>query len=178
MSQADRAPTARVFFALWPDPTVRSALHRRGQALHRELGGKLTRADSIHLTLLFLGSVPEASLPSLQHAAGRVRFAPFSMTIDTARCWKHNDIAWVGPSRMPAALPDLVGRLEGEAAQAGFGFDRGPYAAHVTLVRKAKCRAVDIGPFAIEWTVSEFVLLRSQLDAAGSRYSVIGRWAA
>jgi 2'-5' RNA ligase len=178
MSGADRPPNARVFFALWPDPAVRSALHRHGQALHRELGGKLTRADSIHLTLVFVGDVPEASVTALHRVADRVRFLPFSMTIDTVRCWRHNDIAWAGPSRMPGALPDLVTQLEGGAAEAGFAFERRPYAAHVTLVRKAKCRAVDIGPVAVEWPVREFVLVRSQLDAAGSRYSVIGHWIA
>src|SRR5512134_1178233 len=105
---AQRPPSARVFFALWPDPPVRAALYRHGQALHREVGGKLTRADSVHLTLLFLGNVPEASVPALLGAAEGVRFAPFAMRIDTAKCWRHNDIAWVGPSAVPPPLADLV----------------------------------------------------------------------
>ena len=107
-----------------------------------------------------------------------MRFTRFSMTIDTSKCWRHNSIAWVGPSRVPVELLDLVGQLEGAASGAGFQFERRPYAAHITLVRKARCQPTGIDPPRVEWPVSEFVLVRSRLDAAGSRYSVIGRWGA
>jgi 2'-5' RNA ligase len=177
-SGSGREATVRVFFALWPDARVRAALHTHGWALHRELGGKLTRADSVHLTLLFLGNIPEGRLPPVIRLADDVRFQPFDMTIDTVRCWRHNRIAWAGPSRMPASLTDLVRQLEVAAREAGFAWDERPYAAHVTLVRKARCRPVDIGPVAVQWPVREFVLVRSQVDSTGSRYSVIGRWAA
>jgi 2'-5' RNA ligase len=171
-----REASARVFFALWPDTAVRDALYRHGQALHRALGGKLTRPDSVHLTLLFLGDVAQSRLAALHRIGEVVRFAPFSMQIDTAQCWRHNDIAWVGPRRMPPELPQLVGQLEVTASEAGFAFDRRPYAAHVTLVRKAKCRRLDLAPIDVQWPVSEFVLVRSRLQPEGSRYEVIGRW--
>jgi 2'-5' RNA ligase len=177
-SSGQHGAAARVFFALWPAPAVRSALFRYGQALHGELGGRLTAEASVHMTLLFLGGVPEAALGSLQEAAGRVRFAPFSMTIDTAKCWRHNSIAWAGPSAMPAALRDLAGQLSAAASAAGFATEDRPFAAHVTLVRKARCRPLDLQPIGVEWPVSEFVLVRSRLGAEGSRYDVIARWSA
>ena len=175
-SDRERAATARVFFALWPDQTVQAALHRYGQALHRTLGGKLTRADSVHLTLLFLGTVPESSLAAVHRIGDGVRFSPFSIQVDMAKCWHHNDIAWVGPSRMPAPLPAIVEQLRAGASAAGFEVESRPYAAHVTLVRKARCQPLDIGPIAVEWSASEFVLVRSRLHPAGSRYEVIARW--
>ena len=172
------AATARVFFALWPDPDVQAALHRYGGLLHRELGGRLTRADSVHLTLLFLGDVAQSQLPAVAALGDRLRLAPFSMTIDTARCWRHNEIAWVGPGDTPAALSALADQLQTAAASAGFPVERRPYAAHVTLVRKVRCRPLELAPPGIEWPVREFVLVRSQLHPDGSRYSVIGRWSA
>jgi 2'-5' RNA ligase len=175
---AQREATARVFFALWPDSAVRDALYRQGQALHRALGGRLTRADSVHLTLLFLGNVAESRLSALHRIAESVSFAPFSMRIDTAKCWRHNDIAWAGPSQVPSELAQLVALLEERAAEAGFALDRRPHAAHVTLLRTAKCRRFDVEPIDVEWPVSEFVLVRSRLHPEGSRYEVIGRWAA
>jgi 2'-5' RNA ligase len=169
---------ARVFFALWPVPAVRSALFRYGQALQGEVGGRLTREDSVHMTLLFLGGVPEAALGSLHEAARQVRFAPFSMTIDTAKCWRHNGIAWVGPSAVPDALGELARQLSAAAGAAGFITEDRPFAAHVTLVRKARCRPLEVQPIRVEWPVSEFVLVRSRLGAAGSRYEVIAQWSA
>lgn len=169
---------ARVFFALWPDAAVREALARHGRALQRELGGKLTPADAVHMTLLFLGNVAENRLPALQAAPAAVRFAPHAMRIDTAQCWRHNRIAWVGPRETPALLAELVARLEARVAEAGFAFDRRSFAAHVTLLRKAHCRAFDVPMPAVDWRVEDFVLVRSQLHQEGSRYSVIGRWGA
>jgi 2'-5' RNA ligase len=175
-TEAARAPaTARVFFALWPDAAVRRELARRGERMHRLLGGKPTRAESIHMTLLFLGDVPAARVELLQRIGGRIAFEPFALEVDQASCWKHNKVAWVGPSQMPPALPRLVADLESSLGSEGFAFDRRPFAAHITLVRKAHCVPLPaLSPVA--WPVAEFVLVRSELDSEGSRYSVIGRW--
>jgi 2'-5' RNA ligase len=177
-ADGDRRAKARVFFALWPDSAVQAALYRHGQHMHRALGGKLTRADSVHLTLLFLGDVEAGRLPAVQAIGAAVRFAPFSMTVDTARCWRHNDIGWVGPSRIPGELHDLVGQLQSGASAAGFELDPRPHAAHITLLRKARCRPLDLEALEVEWQVDGFVLVRSQLHPDGSRYTVMERWPA
>jgi 2'-5' RNA ligase len=178
MSQTEpaRAPaTARVFFALWPDDAVRRELARRGERMHRLLGGKPTRAESIHMTLLFLGDVPAARVDSLRAVGDRITFEPFALEVDQAQCWKHNKVAWVGPSQMPAALAGLVASLEAAVGNEGFAFDRRPFAAHITLARKAHCVPLPaLSP--LTWPVADFVLVRSELNSEGSRYEVIGRW--
>lgn len=169
--------SARVFFALWPDEAVRRALHGAASALHRVLSGRATRAPSIHMTLLFLGDVEEPRLEALHDCAGGLEVESFSMSLDRAACWRHNRIAWVGPTVTPPALEDFVTRLRAAVAQAGFVFDRKAFAPHVTLVRNATCRPMDEAIAPIEWAVSGFVLVRSRLDASGSRYETIGSWA-
>jgi 2'-5' RNA ligase len=175
-TEPPRAPaTARVFFALWPDDKVRRELARRGERMHRLLGGKPTRAESIHMTLLFLGDVPAARVELLRGVGDRITFEPFALEVDQVHCWKHNKVAWVGPSQMPPALSRLVAGLEAALAGEGFAFDRRPFAAHITLVRKAHCVPLPaLSP--LTWPVADFVLVRSELNAEGSRYSVIGRW--
>jgi 2'-5' RNA ligase len=168
--------SARVFFALWPGEAVRAALHGQGRRLHAELAGRLTRAQSIHMTLLFLGEVPETRLDALHAAATDVPVESFSLHVDRAACWRHNRIAWVGPARTPPALDVLVGQLRDRVADAGFAFDRKPFAPHVTLVRNALCRPLDDAIEPIEWAVQDFVLVRSVPEAGGSNYAVIGRW--
>jgi len=168
--------SARVFFALWPVETVRAALHGQGRRLHAQLGGRLTRADSIHMTLLFLGEVAQTRLDALHRAAAGIRVEPFPLWLDRAACWRHNRIAWVGPTRTPPALEALVGQLRACVSDAGFTFDHKPFAAHVTLVRNANCRAPDDSIEPIEWAVRDFALVRSMADADGSNYAVIGRW--
>jgi len=128
------------------------------------------------MTLLFLGEVPETRLDALHQAAAGVCVEPFLLLLDRAACWRHNRIAWVGPRRTPPALEDLVGQLRVRVAAAGFTFEGKPFAAHVTLVRNAICRALDDAIEPIEWAVRDFVLVRSVADAEGSNYAVIGRW--
>ena len=117
--QGAAAPTARVFFALWPDAEVRQALMQLALKIHRQVEGKLTREDSVHMTLLFLGDTPVERLGALAELAATVPFEPFTLDIGKAGCWKHNKIAWVAPSTTPPALARLVEGLERRAAAAG-----------------------------------------------------------
>jgi len=167
---------ARLFFALWPEPQVQAALAELGRGLRHRLGGKPVRQESIHLTLAFLGDVALEKMSDVEAAAARAAFEPFSFTLDAAGCWKHSGVAWVGPSEMPQPLLRLAGSLADALLDAGFRMDGRPYAAHVTLVRKARCRPIDLAVVPMRWEVEDFVLVRSELNAEGSRYSVIGRW--
>jgi len=168
--------SARVFFALWPDPAVRRALTQVGLKLHRQVDGKMTHEASVHMTLLFLGEVSIDRLGVLTDLAAGIPFEAFRLQIDKADCWKHNRIAWVAPSVTPPALTRLVEALERRAGAEGFGFDLRPFAPHVTLVRKARCAPLDLSVPEIQWEVRDFVLVRSDLDSNGSRYRQIGRW--
>ncbi|HTS55362.1 MAG TPA: RNA 2',3'-cyclic phosphodiesterase [Burkholderiales bacterium] len=169
---------ARVFFALWPDPEIQAALAQHGGALQRRMGGKPTRQESIHLTLAFLGDIDLDRMDDVRAIGARAAFQPFAFTIDTAGCWGHNGVAWLGPRATPAPLLSLVGSLEAALLDAGFRVEQRRYAAHVTVVRKARCRPIDLALAPIEWRVEQFVLVRSELNVEGSRYTAIGRWPA
>lgn len=170
--------TARLFFALWPDPGVRSGLHRAAVEAARHFGGRSTRADSLHLTLAFLGDCPLADLPKLEDAASRVDCEPFRLTLDQLGFWKHNRILWAGSREPVPGLSRLAGRLT-EELQA-VGCEVGPeagrsFAAHVTLVRKVAeiPREMPVFP-SLAWVCEGFVLVRSRLSARGSTYEIIG----
>lgn len=178
MPDAPERRTARIFFALWPEAEVRGRLMRQGLKMHRLVGGKLTREESVHLTLVFLGDVAPERVPALQARAAAVRFAPFVLRVEQAGCWRHNGIGWVGPNQTPAALVGLVAGLEDALAGEGFLFDRRPYAAHITLLRKARCTPMEAKMSAIDWPVRDFVLVRSELNNEGSRYTIVARWKA
>ena len=176
MPEAPERGSARMFFALWPGADVRRSLMRQGLKMQRALGGKLTREESVHLTLVFLGDVALERLPALQARAAAVRFEPFVLRVEQAGCWRHNGIGWVAPSETPFALTRLVAGLEDALQGEGFRFDRRPYAAHITLLRKARCAPMDAAMPAIDWPVRDFVLVRSELGHEGSRYTIVERW--
>jgi 2'-5' RNA ligase len=60
--------------------------------------------------------------------------------------------------------------------RADFALERRPFAAHVTLIRKARApRSLPPLPM-VEWPVNEFVLVRSLLSKEGARYAVLARF--
>jgi RNA 2',3'-cyclic 3'-phosphodiesterase len=82
----------------------------------------------------------------------------------------------VGPRDTPAALTDLVAALHLELFRAGFFLERRPFAAHISLVRKAQ-PPHSIAPLpALAWPVTEFTLVRSTVSASGSTYHILQRF--
>ncbi len=135
----DSAQRARVFFALWPDAALRGELARAAARLHARHGGRRMAAHSLHLTLVFVGSVAVPRLPELLAMAGSLRQPGFSNLFDLAECWRHNRIGCLGASRVPVQLQGLVHALETGLEGLAIPFDRRPYRPHITLLRNADC---------------------------------------
>ncbi|MBI5937225.1 MAG: RNA 2',3'-cyclic phosphodiesterase [Betaproteobacteria bacterium] len=167
---------ARVFFALWPDEALRQQLHQASGLLHQAHGGRRMPPDTVHLTLLFIGSLPRERLPELQAPADAIQAPKFDVAFDQADCWRHNRIAFLTASQPPAGLFDLVRSLETQASMAGIAFDRRPYKPHITLVRNADCRKAKPALAPILWAARDFVLVESRSDSNGASYSQLARW--
>jgi 2'-5' RNA ligase len=123
--QKIKPATARVFFALWPSPGLASALADVATAAAKRYGGRSSRPDTIHLTLAFLGEVPEAALPTLCALAASIKAPPFELVIDRLGFWPHNQLLWAGCSTTPAPLQDMVLDLQNTLIAAGFTPDLG-----------------------------------------------------
>jgi 2'-5' RNA ligase len=167
----------RVFFALWPEPDLRGALATWGRAMQRELGGRLTRAETIHLTLAFIGEVDAEGLDALRAIGGRLNGAAFDLPIDRVGCWPHNGVAWAGSAATPSAVSALVGDLRDELGREGFRVENRNFETHITLLRKARCAPLRWQPpEPLAWPVRRFVLVRSVLSSEGSTYSELASW--
>jgi 2'-5' RNA ligase len=163
----------RLFLALWPSLEAARALGDWARAVQRMAGGRATRDETIHLTLAFLG---EAEPDKAIAAARELRGAAFELPLDVARYWPRQRIVWAGPHEPPVGLTDLAGRLHAALAAAGFALEARPFAAHVTLLRKAgKPAALPPLP-AIRWRADEFLLVRSASSPLGSHYEPVFRF--
>jgi 2'-5' RNA ligase len=168
----------RLFFALWPPTQAAERLTGLARASARQFGGKPTRREDIHLTLAFLGEVPEENLPLLIRAARIVAAAPFVLRIDCLGYWRRPHLLWAGSTSPDAALGELADDLRQTVTGAGFTVadqDRA-FTAHVSLLRKLPETRVPLALPAIEmisWRCSSFVLVRSQTSDAGSTYQIL-----
>jgi 2'-5' RNA ligase len=168
-----RPQTARLFFALWPPPTLAEALAGlAGQCVARA-GGRATRRETIHLTLAFLGDVEIARIDTLLAAAATVRERGFALRLDRFAIWRHNGIFQAGCSTPPAELGELARTLAAALARAGcVPADGGRrFVPHVTLVRRVRDVAAEPPPCPpLEWHCDRFVLVRSHFAADGASY--------
>lgn len=164
----------RLFFAVWPPPESARALAEWALEAKRACGGRATAAENIHLTLAFLGEADPARAIA---AAQRVRAHRFDLPMEEAQFWRHNRIVWVGPRELPRALAQLADALHQELFKEQFKLETRPFAAHITLLRKAT-DPEGLPPLtAPAWPVDEFLLVSSALSDAGSRYTVEKRFA-
>ena len=167
---------ARLFFALWPDDATRAALGALGCVVQAECGGRVTPADNIHLTLVFLGDVPTARVADLCRVADGMTAPCFGLDVGAVHYWRHNRIVWTGPAQCPDALHSLVAGLESVLASRGFDSDRRAYTPHITLLRNARRAPATRTMPAIRWSVAGFVLAQSLRRERAVVYDVLRHW--
>jgi 2'-5' RNA ligase len=163
----------RTFFALWPDSDVRAALVQRTKEAVRTAGGRAPRPDTLHLTLVFLGTTPADRAPGLAAAMDTIAVPPFVLTLDRSGWFRHSGVAWLGAQTVPDALIDLQATLARTAARLGFSLDVRPYVPHLTLARDVHKGLPPRSIAPVSWDVRSFVLLASDLTAEGARYRVL-----
>lgn len=135
-------------------------------------GGRTTPAESIHLTLEFLGNVEPQRVPLVERIAGEARGRRFRVALDRVGSFRRARVAWAGSDKPPPPLIALQADLSGRLRENGFELEERDYSPHATLVRKIE-RAVPRAPIeAIEWPVEEYALV---VSAAG-RYTTLASW--
>ena len=155
--------------AIKPTPETARALENWASALQ----GRVMPAEKIHLTLAFLGGVDPAKAIA---AAKRVEGNPHAIPIETAQYWRHNKIVWAGPNETPPMLKALVDTLHYQLFKAEYILERRPFAAHITLLRKAKTPK-SLPPLPkLDWPIDEFLLMRSRTSPKGSTYEPVERF--
>ncbi len=165
----------RLFFALWPDETVRKALDHGA----RELTGKRVRrvpADRLHITLAFAGPVSAGVQDCLERRAAAIRLAPFRLVIDHAGYYPRPRVLWIGPADMPPGLWSLAGALRSALVECGMPPEKRAFQAHVTVARKYSQGVPEQTFEAIDWPVSEFRLVESVGTENGVIYQPLRAW--
>jgi 2'-5' RNA ligase len=181
----------RVFCAIHLPEKVREGVMRYIASL-RELFPQVhaawSRDANIHLTLKFLGEVPQSSIHKLSDAASRAvaSLERFTIATDQAGVFpKHGSprVLWIGINDVTGRLVELQTRLEDECVKEGFAREARPFHPHLTLARLRKPQHAgrlasahkQLGFGCAEITVSELLVIRSELSNKGSQYTVTSR---
>lgn len=159
----------RLFVALDFPLDVRERLAGLGGGVP---GARWTAPDNIHLTLSFVGDVPDDRAD--------VRAAPFDLTLDGVGSFgsgRGARVLWVGVERNEA-LVQLQGRIETTITRAGLPVDGRRFTPHVTLARLSNAPTERVGRFLAErgmfragpFPIDHFTLYQSLLGKEAAVY--------
>ena len=176
MDKFASSSSARLFLAAVPDAGTAERIHRLAGVLKRahQFDGELIASERLHISLFFLGGLPESHIRVACEAAAELRTEPFEVSFDRTASFRGR------PGNRPFVLIGESGlrRLSSFRRMLGAALTRSGlrrvananFTPHVTLLYDA--RSVDEHPIQpIVWTVTEFVLIRSM---NGHQY--LGRW--
>jgi len=152
-------------------------------------GVRWTTPDQWHVTLRFLGQVPD--VVAVEDVLGRIAAGAADPVGAADAHGSHGGsvVASAGPSVgrlgssvlcVPVAgLDDVAGSVMALTAALGQPADFRPFHGHLTLARGR--RGIDLRPlagtpFSAVWSVDEVTLVASQLHSDAARYEVIGRF--
>jgi 2'-5' RNA ligase len=184
----------RLFLAIELDDAARAAItaeqKRIASAIDREKALTWVAADRAHLTLVFLGEVPDPSVPAIVEAVNRdVGHAPFDVVFagvgvfppESAR--KPPRVLWLG--LVDGGDETIAVHRTMSARIAGLGVtieDRG-FHPHLTLARwrrsawsdrRRVADAASDGPIA-RIRVDHVTLFQSRLSSSGPSYTPLAR---
>jgi RNA 2',3'-cyclic 3'-phosphodiesterase len=165
----------RLFIAIDIPLELQSALGKV-QRENRSLPLRFVKPEDIHLTLKFLGDVPDERLEGIRQALSTVLFEPF--TIATAGFGTFAHALWLGVEPSEQLL-----HLQHDIERACLPFapkDQKKFKAHLTLARFADAHLEHAlrerfreEMLDCSWSVVSFVLYESRLTPEGPVYTLL-----
>jgi RNA 2',3'-cyclic 3'-phosphodiesterase len=142
------------------------------------------KPSNVHLTLKFLGGVPEDKIDAVAGAAERAAqvTGPFEIEIAGTGCFpsaRSPRVLWIGLAVLPDELVRLHAALEGDMHSLGFEREARRFAPHLTIGRLRSPRngaalaqkLMDMGFEPARFVANQIIVMRSQLKPTGSIYT-------
>jgi len=179
----------RLFTAIELNDEVKAALRKAQRSLAAfDRAVRWVTSDQMHLTLKFLGEVPDASAGEVSAATGRIAQASsgFELVVGGCGCFPPKGrvrVVWVGVDEPSGALTACNELCESQYAQIGFAREHRAFSPHLTLGRvrddKTGGRLRDavadfeVGPH--RHSVADLCVVRSTLTPGEAEYAVVSR---
>jgi 2'-5' RNA ligase len=161
-----------LFFALLPDEDARLRLaHVAGELQLAGSGGRLVSQSHYHLTVAFVGEVPDLKLALMQQIGRSTRVSGFTIPFASIEFWTKSGVIVAAAQEIPKGLLELWQRLHD-----AIGLSRSPFRAHVTLARKIVQAPVLPAMSRFTWGAASFSLVRSATGGIESAYTVVDTW--
>lgn len=174
----------RLFAALDLSDTVRATIAEFSEKLRSEFpSARWARIEGIHVTLKFIGQVPEGRVAQIENALSEVHSdAPVKMDFRGAGFFpdeRRPRVFWIGIDATPN-LVEIAAQVEARLEPLGVARESREFRPHLTVARISESRGIEKlrdalrrrGPvdFGAVRT-NEMHLYRSELSSGGAKYS-------
>ena len=179
----------RTFIAIEIPSEIKSALAALQTELRRA-GADVswTIPENIHLTLKFVGEIDERRIVEVEKACvlSAAEFQPFALSLNGTGVFpnaRQPRILWAGLSGEIGKVVEMNKRLDERLALIGFKREYKNFNPHLTIGRlKSNKKTSELLALAdahqlpaLSFSVTEIVLMKSELHPAGSKYSPIAK---
>ncbi len=184
------AKRVRTFIALELTGSIKNrAVRMQGMLASAVTDTKWVEPENLHITLKFLGEVPEQEIYHVCRIAQDVaqHHEPFELVVQGVGAFPHARrprVLWAGVEQGAEPLRRLQAELEEAYARAGWNPEGRRFQPHVTLGRVRRPRTTEgLEAFfqqhanwkAGQMEVDELVIMSSELTRRGPLYAVLAR---
>ncbi len=174
----------RLFVALWPSPdAVAELLAAVREVQEKDPGLRWTAPEQWHLTLAFLGEVPDDRRSELEDRLERAARRHPPLALRFAGGGRFGDrILFTRVDGDSEPLTRLAQSVAAAARRSRIPVDDRPYRPHLTLARSRggvdlRPLAADLGSFAgALWTATHVDLVESRLGSGPAAYASVASW--
>ena len=147
-------------------------------------GVRTVKSFQLHLTLKFLGEIPESRISTIKKEIQTINIPPFEISLQEMGCFPNLNyirVVWIGIKDGSNNLKQLADMIEEKLNPLGFPREKRGFSPHLTLARVKKLSNSDKRqlttiiqdlkevPFGIQ-LIKEFILKKSTLTPQGPIY--------
>jgi 2'-5' RNA ligase len=144
-------------------------------------GAKWIDRENMHLTLRFIGEVPEDRIADIHHGLSRIRLRAFEVTLAGVGYFKQGrnaTVLWAGLDRNDA-LVQLHDKIEQALQREGLESEGRKYSPHITLARLQRTPEARVASFVADhnlfrappFRAESFTLFSSFLSSSRAIYT-------
>ena len=121
------------------DPEIKNRITKAQQDLEQTGASlKIVQPELMHLTLRFLGEIPQPTVQRVIEAMGELRFSPFEVVFSGVGVFpniRRISVVWIGITKGQERLSDIFEQLEPRLRRLGLQPDNKGFSPHLTIAR-------------------------------------------
>lgn len=178
----------RTFIAIDLPEHVKSRIFHEFEKIYKRnlFYGKITEKDNLHLTLKFLGEVPEEKVQDIKKRLSQIKSEKILCKISKTRIFDDENyikIIWVDLTSDNDELQKLQKKIDEKLPES---FSKKEFSSHITTVRvkgfrynqdkKKLIEELKKINFNLDFEADEFLLMKSELFPEGPKYKIIEKF--